>query len=198
MERQFMVKPQGLLRKEFECHIASDKGSIASEDLQELIADTNNHTITSWVQGVEPASHENADTAGPARRVDRGPHPGDISLDSAGGMKGAYGIPDFVVVKATETLHDDTIIAIVEVKVKDDVDTYNQAFIQITNYLAFAVSKQRDPNLKGYLLMADTVHVWGFDSPAPDADWIELSSYPMDLDRLKQELYDIAGTHWDI
>ncbi|GLB38944.1 hypothetical protein LshimejAT787_0601060 [Lyophyllum shimeji] len=193
MERHFMVKPQGLLRREFNGRIPSDKGSIASEDVGEITTNEDVYRkVTRWMEDVPDEQEEEED--------EEEEEAGEVNgaLARAVQKKGTSGSPDFVVVKASEGLVDDTIVAIIEVKADDDLKTLRQAEIQIMNYLGLAATKKRAANLKGYLLMAKTVHVWGFNSPAHDATYGPLTSYAMNLDRLKQELYIIAGAHWDI
>ncbi|KAF8073673.1 hypothetical protein FPV67DRAFT_1478887 [Lyophyllum atratum] len=225
MERRFMVKPQGLLRSEFDGGIASDKGSIASEDFKDLMKDKEDftHTISTWIAGTT-AGGKAVEQRGSGRTVagnlpgtrqaqagtlavaggHRDQHVGDISLDSIGGLvvslqkKDQYGIPDFLVVKATETLVDDIVIAIIEIKAQDDQVTTREAGAQMTFYMEMAATKNRDPRLKGYVLMPRTIHVWEFHSAGPGAEWRKLTSYPMNLDRLQRELYEIAGAHWGI
>ncbi|KAF8874656.1 hypothetical protein BD779DRAFT_1565781 [Infundibulicybe gibba] len=59
--------------------------------------------------------------------------------------------PDFIIVKATKNLTDDTILLIVEVK--KDCDSKDAARLQMYEYLGMAASKRRAKALQGLLIM---------------------------------------------
>lgn len=110
--------------------------------------------------------------------------------------KGNPGNPDFIIVKATESPFHDTIIGIVNVKV-DEVDPRAGA-LQLSNYMDFVTSKRRDPKLRGYLITGSMVYVCAFNKAGVDAEWALVDEYPIDLDRLMKELYEIATLYWNV
>jgi RecB family endonuclease NucS len=104
------------------------------------------------------------------------------------------GYPDFIGVKATESLNNDTIIAIVEVK--RDRRKLAQSVIQLVRYLKLALSKQRDPTLRGFLIAGETIHVYRLLTSDRHSGTEFVTSYPTHSHHFEVDLHAIAGQYW--
>ncbi|KAF8068710.1 hypothetical protein FPV67DRAFT_1652178 [Lyophyllum atratum] len=226
--RKFMIKPQGLrLRREYDAAVASDRGSTGSDwryltDFQDPIPPPPDalllprmmrrssylpNGLRTWMRRRRlvnfQALWEGVTHLVAFQRIMRRKFEvGDISRDSAGGIVGKKAgssvNPDFIIAKATETLVDDTILAIVEIKVAAGASDLIDSTTQITEYMKMVAPKRRDPKLKGYLMDGSKIHVWQFKGAGADIKWDKIATYPMDLNRFKEELYSIARAHWQV
>lgn len=105
------------------------------------------------------------------------------------------GYPDFIAVKATAALDNDTLISIVEVK--RDGEDFFQGAIQLTRYLQLAAPKaNRAPRLRGFLVVGSTTRVYELEGPGAFAEVKFLKEYPTNTRELRDDLHDIAGQYW--
>ncbi|KAG5640673.1 hypothetical protein DXG03_007589 [Asterophora parasitica] len=119
-----------------------------------------------------------------------------VSTEDTGTLeKDEHGYVDFSVVKATESLTDNIILEVIEVKVNDARIFEHGA--QVEDYMMFARSKNQLPKMKGYLVAGDRVHVWQFVGQGASADYDQLTD-ELTMDQFLQELHDLAGTQWNV
>ncbi|KAG5639990.1 hypothetical protein DXG03_001916, partial [Asterophora parasitica] len=230
IERRFMVKPQGLLRKEFDGKVSSEAGNVGHlddlkvsseagnighlDDLNDAFqtsvtlddipvtqsdleqgADSHGKDIDiHWDSILRTLQDRNAPRRKPIAPTHQ-PNLADASFDSYAGFvvkkraKGTSGSPDFIIVKATETLVDDEIIAIIEVKL-DDLDL-KESRNQLKRYMFFAGTKKRAPTLKGYLMMGESVEVWSFLGPEATSSFEQIAN--IGVEDLQYALHETAG-----
>ncbi|KAF8950041.1 hypothetical protein BDZ97DRAFT_2086204 [Flammula alnicola] len=130
---------------------------------------------------------------------------GNTSFDSYGnptksrripGSKKGSRIPDFLVVKATETLTDDTLLLIVEVKKNSRTLTVSR--LQMIEYLEMAAPKRRDPLLQGLLIVGSRTEAFYLDSGHHDAAPCARRGprFHTTGRGLKQRIHNIAVQHW--
>ncbi|KAG6816098.1 hypothetical protein H0H87_008588 [Tephrocybe sp. NHM501043] len=122
-------------------------------------------------------------------------------LDSFGGTvdnrisAGDVKLPDFLIVKATESTTNDTLIAIIEVK--RDVDYINHSRYQLFEYLERAALKCRDEKLLGFLVMGNRVEVYGLNGWGGDATVVNLKrNIPTIGHEFVEYLQTLAARFW--
>ena len=108
-------------------------------------------------------------------------------------MKGVV-YPDFLVVKVTGSLTDDTILLVVEVK--ENQRSLRISRLQIQNYLKLAASKRRAPLLQGFLVVGATTETFMLNSDARNADIVIGPSFNTLGDGLANRMHNIAVENW--
>ncbi|KAF8884343.1 hypothetical protein BD779DRAFT_1472108 [Infundibulicybe gibba] len=219
-ERSFMVKPQGMLRPKLDHNDGPDIDIFSDIGAQEGPSGKwTRDDILGWARGVDDGL-EDEDTAelllfdpdGSAVELDilqnmdddsdGEPEPDhipgpDTSLDSYGiGVKRTNkGIryPDFIVVKATKSLTNDTILLVVEVK-KDD-DSRAAARLQICKYLEIAAGKRRAKFLQGLLVMGKRSECYRFGG-GEEGSIGDAFSFPTTSAELNAITHRIAVDNW--
>ena len=237
-DRQFMIKPQGILRPEHVGEYLSDICEQGSDDYQHWEADEVN-MLQGGDDGVvefddsqkdEGEKDENQKDEGEKdenkdeyeednveeKDGEEGEEEGeeadeadwdaaDTSFDSYGnptksrrslGSKQGFRFPDFLIVKATETLTEDTLLLIVEVK--KDSKTIALARLQMIEYLQLAAPKRRDPRLQGLIIIGPRTEAFYLDSGSYNAN---PAAHPGPKfhttgQNLKRRIHNIAAQHW--
>jgi hypothetical protein len=102
--------------------------------------------------------------------------------------------PDFIVVKAGPNYGDDRALAIIEVKNEDDGVPLSVDVDQILKYMASVFSKAPANDLKGYLVVKGTTHVYSLPAAAniPAQPLVVINT----ATQLKGHLEMLAHAHW--
>jgi hypothetical protein len=151
VHQRFLVKPQAVLRP-----------TLPVESSIYLPPDTPVHPQATRSSArvsaiaVQPQTHRHHSSVDSQISVDS---TGDAALSrSAGGWEDSILIPDFVVVKATESTHADVILALVEVKLNDAGE--ETAINQVESYLNVIRSKHHAEEFVAFLSMGPRTVVW--------------------------------------
>lgn len=215
--RQFMIKPQGVLCPEHVQDFLSDISEQGSDGYQHQQADD-----IDMLQGGDDGVMEFDDEDSSEGEKDVNKEDGDeadeeveedgenemdwdaanISFDSYGnpttsaGPRQGIRFPDFIIIKATETLTDDTILLIIEVK--KNTESIALARLQMTEYLRLAAPKRRDPRLQGLLIMGPRTEAFHLDSESYNANSIAHCGpkFHTTGQNLKRRIHNIAVQHW--
>lgn len=172
--RRFMVKPQGMLRPQRALDLFEEVGqgfnltlnmdySVEIDPKQGILDEDeeDNDELKKLSEKVDEVADEyqeidEGDTYFDELSVDSYGHP--VPSRNVPGSNNGVKFPDFVVVKASDTLTDDTLLLIVEVKISDN--SRSLASLQIMDYLMKAASRRRDPLLKGLLIQGNKTAVF--------------------------------------
>ena len=241
-DRQFMIKPQGILRPEHVGEYLSDICEQGSDDYQHWQADEVD-MLQGGDDGVmefddnqkdegekdkskdddeeeEEGDEEDEDEDGEDGEAgeeeeeadEKGSEEMEVNWDAANtsfdsygnptksrrssGSKQGFRFPDFLIVKATETLTDDTLLLIIEVK--KDSKTIALARLQMIEYLQLVAPKRRDPRLQGLIIIGPRTEAFYLDSESYSANSVALPG-PKFLttgQNLKRRIHNIAAQHW--
>ncbi|KAF8899449.1 hypothetical protein BD779DRAFT_1795869 [Infundibulicybe gibba] len=190
--QSFMIKPQGMLRPEYYSFDTTGFSDFRTqEDAPMMTRDEILEWIRGLKEGDEVAETQAALEPVTTIFDRHGPVELDIFRDTDGGesdteepdpalepntslaSNDSYGVgikhtnkgiryPGFIIVKATESLNDDRILLVVEVKKSDDGQ--DAARLQIREYLELAANKRRVMFLQGLLIMGATTECYFLDS----------------------------------
>ena len=102
--------------------------------------------------------------------------------------------PDFIIVKAGPKYGDDTPLAVIEVKNREDGNPLEVDIDQIRKYMASVFSKTPTHDLKGYLVEKGTTYVYSLPAAANiPAQLLLVIDMAM---QLKDHLETLACAHW--
>ncbi|KAF8958792.1 hypothetical protein BDZ97DRAFT_1840766 [Flammula alnicola] len=203
--RRFMIKPQAILRPKYIGDFMSD---IAEQGSDGSVSDRSDRA--EMEEGGDDVSvNESEDEP---REPDIGSDSEDedvdwddardTSFDSYGdptpsrdeGSAQGIRFPDFLIVKATESLTDDTILIIVEVK--RDSRSLPSSRRQIQQYLQLAATKRRVRFLQGFLIVGDVTESYYLNSEHRDAVAVRGPSFVTTNLALKARLHQVAAQNW--
>jgi len=212
-----MIKPQGILRPEHTGDFLSDIAEHGSDDYR-TGDDLSDQVIVKMQQAGDADIIKEDDEADGYLAVEEGnsdeaadesDHSDEVfgvedtSFDSYGnptssrvinGSLKGYRYPDFIIVKATTSLTNDTILLIVEVKKNGNSITTSR--LQIQEYLRMAAPKRRVRLLQGLLVMGPTTESFFLVSGAHDAAVVPGPSFHTTGQNLQTHIHTIAAQNW--
>ncbi|KAF8068688.1 hypothetical protein FPV67DRAFT_1448583 [Lyophyllum atratum] len=183
LDRRFMVKPQGILWPDMSQSEAAD-----GSDEEQHMAISSDDSDDPDYQYEHPRSDDTM-----------------ASQDSYGvttesryvpGSSDSVSYPDFLLVKATETLTDDRLLLIVEVKKRNWPE--RNARLQLSRYLALAKTKRRVPQLQWLLILGNRTEVYHLESALHDAETVKGNDYNTTGADLRALIHNIAVDNWAI